>query len=68
MKVQNNTQKTSTVTECLRKMTVGDTVEYPAEKFSSITSIASSVGFMMSRRYKVRRDKERRMVVVSRES
>ena len=67
MKVQNNTQKTSTVTECLRNMTVGDTVEYPAEKFSSVTSIASSLGFMTGRRYRVRRDKERRVVVVSRE-
>ena len=64
--MQTQTAKNVTYTEQLRQMEVGKTLLFPPEKLASMKAIASSLGFMLGRRYTVHRDRERRVVEVSR--
>ena len=59
-------EKNLTYTEQFRQMEVGDTLSFPPEKLASVKPLVSSLGFMLGRLYKVRSDKERRVVEVSR--
>lgn len=55
-----------TYTDQIKSMSVGETLFFPPEKLGSLSSLASSLGFVLNRRYSVTRDKERRQVAVSR--
>lgn len=54
------------ITEQLYSMAVGQRAEFPAERARSIASTASNYGWQWNRKYKTERDRERRLLIVTR--
>ena len=54
------------VTKQLYSMAVGEKAEFPAERARSIAATASSYGWQWNRKYKTERDRERRLLIVTR--
>lgn len=52
----------------LKVMKVGESRNFPAEKYRSVAVISSDLGFVMGRKYKICRKKETREVTVTRET
>ena len=58
--------KKQTFTSELEQMKVGDKKEYPASKYTSMRSLASTLSFMLNRKYSTSIDREKRIVTVTR--
>ena len=58
--------KKQTFTSELEQMKVGEAKEYPAARCTSVRSMASTMSFMLNRKYSTCIDKERRIVTVTR--
>lgn len=59
-------KKKQTFTSELEQMKVGERKEYPAIRCTSVRSMASTLSFMLNRKYSTCIDKERRIVTVTR--
>ena len=58
--------KKQTFTTEFEQMKVGDKKEYPASKYTSMRSLASTLSFMLNRKYSTSIDREKRIVTVTR--
>ncbi len=58
--------KKQTFTSEFEQMKVGDKKEYPASKYTSMRSLASTLSFMLNRKYSTSIDREKRIVTVTR--
>lgn len=58
--------KKQTFTSELEKMKVGEKKDYPASRCTSVRSMASTMSFMLNRKYSTCIDRERRIVTVTR--
>lgn len=58
--------KKQTFTSEFEQMKVGDTKDYPASRYTSVRSLASTMSFMLNRKYSTCIDRERRIVTVTR--
>ena len=58
--------KKQTFTSEFEQMKVGDKKEYPASKYTSMRSLASTLSFMLNRKYSTSIDREKRIVTVPR--
>ena len=58
--------KKQTLTSEFERMEVGATKDYPASRYTSIRSMATTVSFMLNRKYSTCIDRERRIVTVTR--
>lgn len=59
---------TTTTTQKLYKLTEGETIQFPAEKYLSVSAMCSSCGFRWGRKFSIRRDNETRTFTVTRKS
>lgn len=50
----------------IRNMEIGDSISFPAERYSTVRTAMSNLSFMLDRKYVSRRDLENRLVVVER--
>ena len=58
--------KKQTLTSEFEQMKVGDKKDYPASRYTSIRSLASTISFMLDRKYSTSIDREKRIVTVTR--
>lgn len=58
--------KKQTFTSELERMKVGETKDYPASRYTSVRSMASTLSFMLDRKYSTSIDRERRIVTLTR--
>ena len=58
--------KKQTITSELEQMKVGESKDYPASRYTSVRSMASTMSFMLDRKYSTCIDHERRAVTVKR--
>lgn len=59
-------RRKDTLTYSIEQMKVGEKREYPAERYLSVTALASSLGFKMNRKYTSAKNKEKRTVTITR--
>ncbi len=59
--------KKKTVTSELEPMKVGESKEFPASLCTTVRSMASTLSFKWNRKYSTVTDRERRVVVVTRD-
>lgn len=57
-----------TVVGTLNEMQIGEVVEYPPERYRYITSTCSDFGFISGKKFKVTKNREKRVVEVKRVS
>ena len=58
--------KKISITNVLKEMEVGDERRFPADRYRSVCAVSSDFGFVYGRKYKVSKDWENRVVVVTR--
>ena len=51
----------------LREMEIGEEQRFPADRYRSISVTCSDYGFMTGKKFRVSKDQENRVVVVTRE-
>ena len=61
-----NMAKKHSLTNEFAAMKIGDKREYPAERCSTVYSMASMMGFRLDRKYQTETDRERRVITVTR--
>lgn len=61
-----SSKRKGTLTYDIEQMKVGEKREYPAERYLSVTALASSLGFKMNRKYTSAKNKEKRTVTITR--
>lgn len=62
------TDKYATTTQRLYTLNEGETTEFPAEKYLSVSAMCSSCGFRWGRKFQIRRNAETRTFTVTRKS
>lgn len=66
LKEKINMAKKHSLTNEFAAMKIGDKREYPAERCSTVYSMASMMGFRLDRKYQTETDRERRVITVTR--
>lgn len=62
----NTTKSSVEVVDALRKMEVGETLEFPAERANTVRATCSNYGFQWNRQYSTKRVREQRIIIVTR--